>query len=205
MLRKLIIGLISLLFSALLIFSIPLLNYLMSDRGSQEDQIRKTEVSIKRAPPPEQKEKKQKPTRRPERSKPSHRNVKSGPRFAMDLSVGGTGQGVGVDMKLAGNSGGSGMDGDVDERPRQQGRPNFQAPRAILEAEVNATLRMSFCVDASGQVFDIKILEETPSGMGLGDAGRGALQSSRFEPASKDGQSVPFCGMEQPFEIRFRG
>jgi len=66
-------------------------------------------------------------------------------------------------------------------------------------------LRMSFCVDASGQVFDIKILEESPSGMGLGDAGRNALQSSRFQPANKDGQSVPFCGMEQPFEIRFRG
>jgi len=203
--RKFIIAILSLALSGLLIFSIPLLNFLISGKGKDQNTMHKTRVSIHRAPPPQPEPKKQKPARRPQRSKPSHRNVKSGPRFAMDLSVGGNGQGVAVDMQLAGKSGGAGRDGDVDERPHQQGRPDFRAPRAILDAEVDATLRMSFCVDAGGQVYDIKIMEESPSGMGLAEAGKAALQSSRFAPARKDGQAVPFCGMEQPFEIRFRG
>ena len=53
-------------------------------------------------------------------------------------------------------------------------------------------------------MYDIRIVEETPAGSGLAEAGKDALKRMNFEPAEKDGKSVPFCGMEQPFEVKFR-
>ena len=35
-------------------------------------------------------------------------------------------------------------------------------------------------------------------------AGREALGRMSFVPAEKDGKAVAFCGMEQPFEVKFR-
>lgn len=34
-------------------------------------------------------------------------------------------------------------------------------------------------------------------------AGKDALSRMTFEPAEKAGKAVPFCGMEQPFEVKF--
>jgi hypothetical protein len=204
--RRVVIALGSVMLAAFLIFSISILNYFMHGSGKKSQDTRKTEISIRQAPPPPPEQKKKKPARRPERSKPSHRNVKSGPRFAMDLGVAGMGDGVGISMDLVKDrSGGGGASGDVDSRPQSNGRSSFKPPQTILDKEIDSYLRMSFCVDAQGRAYDIKVLEERPGGLGLGDAGRSALGETAFEPARKDGQPVPFCGMEQPFEIRFKG
>ena len=81
---------------------------------------------------------------------------------------------------------------------------NFQVPPKIRDNEIDATLRLGFCVDAGGHVYDIKVLEESPAGSGLAAAGREALSRMTFTPAEKAGKAVPFCGMEQPFEVKFR-
>ena len=94
--------------------------------------------------------------------------------------------------------------GDVDKKPESHAYPNFQVPAKIRDNEIDAMLRLSFCVDASGRVYDIKVIEESPAGSGLAQAGREALGRMKFEPAEKGGKAVPFCGMEQPFEVKFR-
>ena len=52
--------------------------------------------------------------------------------------------------------------------------------------------------------YDIRVLEEVPVGKGLAQSGKQALSQMVFSPAKKAGRAVPFCGMEQPFEIKFR-
>ena len=94
--------------------------------------------------------------------------------------------------------------GDVDKKPESRAFPNFQVPPQIRDREIDAMLRLSFCVDASGRVYDIKVLEETPAGTGLAQAGKDALSRMTFAPAEKAGKAVSFCGMEQPFEVKFR-
>lgn len=205
MMKKIVIGILSLILSALLMFSIPLINYFLNYDENSDVKVRKTEISIKKIIKPDVPKKQKKATSRPKRSKPVNRSVKSGPRFAMDLNVAGVGEGVGVSLDLVkSKSGGGGLGGDVDEKPQTKGRTNLQAPQAILDAEQNAYLLVSFCVDTQGKAFDIKIVEERPSGKGLGEAGREALMKTDFDPALKDNRPVPFCGMEQPFEIKFR-
>ena len=46
--------------------------------------------------------------------------------------------------------------------------------------------------------------EESPAGSGLAQAGKDAIARMTFAPAEKDGKAVAFCGMEQPFEVKFR-
>ena len=70
--------------------------------------------------------------------------------------------------------------------------------------ERDAVLRLAFCVDERGDVFNVQVVEESPRGCGLAQAGIQALSALRFSPARKQGRAVPFCGMEQPFEVRFR-
>jgi protein TonB len=77
-------------------------------------------------------------------------------------------------------------------------------PPAIRKAEKSASLRLLFCVDVSGRPYNIKVTQESPTGLGLGEAGIEALKKLTFRPAIKDAQAVPFCGMEQPVEIKFR-
>ena len=92
----------------------------------------------------------------------------------------------------------------MDKKPESRAMPNFQVPPQIRDREIDAMLRLSFCVDVSGKAYDIKVLEESPAGSGLAAAGRDALGRMTFAPAEKGGKPVPFCGMEQPFEVKFR-
>jgi len=82
--------------------------------------------------------------------------------------------------------------------------PNFQVPPQIRDREIDAMLRLSFCVDVGGRAYDIKVIEESPAGSGLAQAGKDAIARMTFAPAEKDGKAVAFCGMEQPFEVKFR-
>jgi protein TonB len=124
----------------------------------------------------------------------------------MDLGTAGGAGSASVPLNLIAEQSGGGSfgSGDVDEKPSIRSTPNFQAPSAIREREMDATLRLSFCVDVSGRPYDIRVLEESPSGFGLAVAGREALSRSAFKPARKDGSAVSFCGLEQPFEIKFK-
>jgi len=134
------------------------------------------------------------------------RTPKSGPRFAMNLDVVGGAGGAFVPSDLVAMQSGSGNSnsGGVDEKPVLKSSPKFNAPAAIRDGEINANLRISFCVNASGKPYDIRIIEETPAGKGLGNAGRDAIMGIQFAPAKKGGAAVPFCGMEQAFEVKFR-
>ncbi len=201
------IGLIAvaLLLSAALLISIPLLNVLLKGASFGNAEKNKTEVSVKKIEKKKKNPIKKKPRRRPKRSKSRQRNVKSGPRFAMDLGIAGL-DGVSLPQNLINKSRGSGeaVQGDVDDSPELQGGLNFNLPSQIKDAELNASLVLMFCVDVTGTPYEIRVMKESPTGLGLADAGRQALQNSTFSPAIIEGEPVAFCGMEQPIEIRFK-
>ncbi|MCL2283680.1 MAG: energy transducer TonB [Fibromonadales bacterium] len=204
-LHKFGVLLIAAFISSALIFSIPVLNLFLTGKLFVSPVYTATEVHIIKNAAPEP-PKPEKIMRKPNRMNTGSSAIKSGPRFAMDLGVTGGSGSTSVPLNLIAEQSGGGSfgSGDVDEKPSIRGAPNFQAPSAIRDREIDATLRLSFCVDVNGRPYDVRVLEESPSGLGLAAAGREALSRSTFKPARKDGRAVPFCGLEQPFEIRFR-
>jgi len=204
--RKLLILIFGAITSIVLVFSIPILNTFIKGGFSSEKTYRTTEVStIVQEEPPEPPKPKD-AARKPSRQNTNSRTPKAGPRFAMNLDVvGGSGGAVVPTDIVAAKSGAGNLgSGDVDEKPSLKSSPRFQAPQAIRDSEINASLRVSFCVNANGKPYDIRIVEEVPAGKGLANAGRDAIMGMQFAPAKKDGKAVPFCGLEQPFEIKFR-
>jgi len=204
--RKLIIFVVAALTSAFLVFSIPVLNMLIKGNFRTERTYAKTEVKTINPEKPPEPPKPKEATRKPSRQTMNSRTPKSGPRFAMNLDVVGGGGGAFVPNELVAmqSGGGNTNSGGVDEKPTIKSSPKFNAPQAIREGEINATLRISFCVNANGKPYDIRIIEETPAGKGLANSGRDAIMGIQFAPAKKGGASVPFCGMEQAFEVKFR-
>jgi len=205
-LRKFIILILAAITSIFLVFSIPILNVLIRGEFKSEKTYAKTEVKILNQEKPPEPPKPKEATRKPNRQNTNSRMPKAGPRFAMNLDVMGGSDGVIVPNDLIAMQSGMGNlgSGDVDEKPALKSSPKFQPPQAIRDDEINASLRISFCVNASGKPYDIRIVEETPAGKGLANAGRDAIMGMQFAPAKKGGSSVSFCGLEQPFEIKFR-
>lgn len=213
MMRKiskfLFLALLSVLCSTALLFSVTIANFFAKGGVFRERKYVVTEV---RTVPPERIKERPKEPEKPReamRAKTTARTPKAGPRFAMALGTLGNSGGATISDEFVSNiSGGSGNSangsGDVDEKPSSRGFPQFTPPQSIRDEEINAVLRLSFCVDASGKAFNIRTIEETPSGKGLAQAGTAALAKMTFAPAKKDGKAVSFCGMEQPFEIKFR-
>ncbi len=203
MIRRILTGAFALLLSALLIISIPLINYLLEGGAIGKKEKTITSIQLKRINMEKPKPKPQKKLRRPERRKPTRTQLKAGPRFAMDLGVAGSG-GVAVDMALLAERGQGGSENEgVDELPTASFRVEPVIPEAVREKEVNVFVMASFCVDAGGRAFDIRIVEEKPPGLGMGNACREALRNTTFQAARKGGAAVPFCGLEQPFEVKF--
>lgn len=197
---------VAVLSSLLLVFSVTIANLFLTGNVFHEKKFNKTEVAVKKTEEVEKKVEKKKPARKPNRQKSNSRSPKAGPRLAMNLgAVGGTGGAVINEELVSDFKGGnfSTENGDVDKKPTGRSMPNFQVPAQIRDREIDATVRLSFCVDASGRAYDIRVIEESPAGAGLANAGKEALVRMNFEPAQKDGKSVPYCGMEQPFEVRF--
>lgn len=206
-LKRILIFIAALLTSCLLVFSVTIANLMIKGDLFREKTYVKTEVKMVAPEQLQQKIKEPKPAKKPQRQKSNNRSPKSGPRFAMELgAIGGAGGAlISTDLVSGISGGGQGSNqGDVDEKPSSRSLPSFQPPAAIRDAEIDAVLRLSFCVDVSGKPYDIKTVEETPAGMGLAASGREALSKMTFSPAKKDGKPLAFCGMEQPFEIRFR-
>ena len=106
-------------------------------------------------------------------------------------------------LKRSGGGGAATGDEGVDDRPQPAFPPPFRMPPEVKNKEIDAYLLLSFCVDATGKPYDIKVAQEKPVGVGMAAAGREALQQTRFSPARKGNAPVAFCGLEQPFEIRF--
>ena len=205
--KKFLVLLVAVLSSFLLVFSVTLANFLIKGELFRTRQYVKTEIQIKKPEEIKKQIEKKKPTRKPNRQKSTTRSPKSGPRFSMDLSAFGGTDGAVINQELVTGIRGGGFtkeSGDVDEKPFSRGLPSFLPPQSIRDNEQDALLRLSFCVDAQGKVYDIKVLEETPTGKGLVQAGKEALLQMTFAPAKKAGKAVPYCGMEQPFEIKFR-
>ncbi len=207
-LRKLILLILAAITSVFLVFSIPILNMLIKGEFKSEKTYAKTEIKMLNQEKPPEPPKPKEATRKPSRQNTNSRTPKAGPRFAMNLDVmgGDGGGGAVVPNELVAMKSGSGNlnSGDVDEKPVLKSSARFQPPQAIRDSEINASLRISFCVNSSGKPYDIRIIEEIPAGKGLANAGRDAIMGMQFAPAKKDGASVPFCGLEQPFEIKFR-
>ena len=192
--------------SLLLVFSVTVANLFINGSIFQEKKFVKTEVAVKKPEEVQKKKEVKKPTRKPNRQKSNARSPKAGPRLAMNLGAASAGGGAAIsEDRVADFRGGtmSSENGDVDKKPSSRAMPNFQVPPQIRDREIDATLRLGFCVDVTGRVYDIRIVEESPPGSGLAQAGRDALGKMTFAPAEKDGKSVPFCGMEQPFEVKF--
>jgi len=166
----------------------------------------KTEIKTLNQEKPPEPPKPKETTRKPNRQNTNSRTPKAGPRFAMNLDVvGGSGGAIVPNELVAMKSGTGNMgSGDVDEKPVLKSSTRFQPPQAIRDGEINASLRVSFCVSTSGKPYDIRIIEETPTGKGLANAGKDAIMGMQFAPAKKGGAAVSFCGLEQPFEIKFR-
>ena len=207
MIRRFSLLIAAIFASALLVFSVTMANLFINGKVFYEKKYMKTEVTAKKIEEVEKKVEKKKPARKPNRQKANSRSPKAGPRFAMNLGVASGNGGAAVNREYVSNFQGGALSvekGDVDKKPESRAFPNFQVPPKIRDNEIDAMLRLSFCVDAGGHVYDIKVLEESPAGSGLAQAGRDALSRMTFAPAEKAGKAVPFCGMEQPFEVKFR-
>ena len=205
--KRSLLLLAAVLCSLLLVFSVTLANMFLTGKIFHEKKYTKTEVSVKKVEEMEKKVEKKKPARKPERQKTTSRTPKAGPRLAMNLGVASGTAGAAINEELVADFRGGAMSsekGDVDKKPESKSMPDFQVPQQIRDREIDATLRLSFCVDVGGRAYDIRVIEESPAGSGLAAAGREALGRMTFSPAEKDGKAVAFCGMEQPFEVKFR-
>jgi protein TonB len=197
----------AILASMILVFSVTMANLFLTGKVFHEKKYNKTEIAIKKVDEVEKKVEKKKPARKPNRMKSNSRSPKAGPRFAMNLGAASGTAGAAISEELVADFRGGALStekGDVDKKPESRAMPNFQVPPKIRDNEIDAMLRLSFCVDVSGRAYDIKVIEESPAGSGLAAAGREALGRMTFAPAEKGGKAVPFCGMEQPFEVKFR-
>lgn len=206
--RNAFIAVVALFLSTLLTVILPVLTYLISDPESAGKKPRiVAEVSMKTLDAPRPSEQPRRQLKQPQRAKPMQASVKAGPRFAMDLGVGGLG-GVSVPVDIVnrpsgGGGAAAGEGGDVDEKPSPNSPPPFRVPAEVKNAEKDAFLVLSFCVDPSGRPYDVRVVEEKPAGLGMAQAGREALRQTTFAPARKTGLAVAFCGLEQPFEVKF--
>ena len=207
LLKRFSILLAAILASMVLVFSVTMANLFLTGKIFHEKKFVKTEVSVKKVEEVEKKIEKKRTARKPNRQKSNSRSPKAGPRFAMALgTVSGT-AGAAINSELVADFRGGALStekGDVDKKPENRSMPNFQVPPQIRDREIDAMLRLSFCVDVGGRAYDIKVIEESPAGSGLAQAGRDAIARMTFAPAEKDGKAVAFCGMEQPFEVKFR-
>ena len=206
--RTLFIGAVAAVLAGLATVALPLLYYAMNHQGSKKTAPRiVAQVSLKSLEAPKPEMKQQRALHQPNRAKPAPSLLKAGPRFAMELGVLGGGVAAPTELvnKKSGGGGraGSGGDEGVDERPAPSFPPPFRMPNEVKAQEKDAYLSLSFCVDVSGRPYEIRVTEEKPTGLGMAAAGREALQQTRFTPAKKGGVAVPFCGLEQPFEVRF--
>ena len=205
--KRFTVLLAAVLSSLLLVFSVTLANMFLTGKIFHEIKYTKTEVAVKKVEEMEKKVEKKKPARKPERQKTTSRTPKAGPRLAMNLGVASGTAGAAINEELVADFRGGSLSsekGDVDKRPESRTMPDFQVPAQIRDREVDATLRLSFCVDVGGRAYDIRVVEESPAGSGLAAAGREALGRMTFAPAEKGGKAVAFCGMEQPFEVKFK-
>lgn len=206
--RNIAIGIAAILLAGFCTAAMPLLDHLLNPRGKKSSALRVVaSVSLKSMETRRPEAKPERALRKPARTRPLQTTLRSGPRFAMDLGVAGTGGALApvdiVNRKSGGSGRSTGEDQGVDERPAPTSPPPFRMPVEVKSRELDAYLMLSFCVDVSGRPYDIRVSEEKPSGLGMAAAGREALAQTRFTPARKDGMAVPFCGLEQPFEIRF--
>jgi len=205
--KNTLVGLAAAFFAGLATVALPLFDYALNHRGKAAAKPRiVAQVSVKSLEPPKPEVRPKRAVAQPQRAKPAPMVAKAGPRFAMDLGVMGAG-GVAapidiINKRSGGNGAATGGDG-VDDRPQPAFPPPFRMPPEVKSKEIDAYLLLSFCVDASGRPYDIKVAQEKPPGLGMAAAGREALQQTRFTPARKGASSVAFCGLEQPFEIRF--
>lgn len=208
LIRNVVIGLVALVLSAAVTVLLPVLNHVIKGDGEGKGKPRiVAQVSLKQLESARQEEQPRRKLKQPTRAKPMQTAVKAGPRFAMDLAVGGF-EGVAVPMNIVNRPSGGGGDaagesGDVDEKPTPTMPPPFRLPPEVKAAEKNAYLVLSFCVDPAGRPYDVRVAEEKPQGLGLAQAGREALRQTVFTPAKKGGLPVAFCGLEQPFEVKF--
>ena len=193
--------------SMVLVFSVTMANLFLNGKVFHERKFIKTEVAVKKIEEVEKKVEKKHTARKPNRQKSNSRSPKAGPRFAMNLGVASGATGATISDELVADFRGGAIStgkGDVDKKPENRSMPNFEVPPQIRDREIDAMLRLSFCVDVGGRAYDIRVIEESPVGSGLAQAGKDAVARMTFAPAEKDGKAVAFCGMEQPFEVKFR-
>jgi TonB family protein len=202
-LRKIISLGLAFVCTAFLVLSIPFFNQFVKQPPAPKEDPTPTAITIREirleTPEPQQTQERVTPSRTP----PSPRSPKGPMKSGLNLQVAGAG-GAGISTDLLAPMGGSGGNNSgVDQAPRPQGEPMPRVPRAIAEAEISAAATLQWCVDAQGRVYNMQIVSESPTGMGMGAAAAQAITSLRFSPALIDQQPVSFCGMEQTIRIEY--
>jgi protein TonB len=205
--KNVLIGVSAAVLAGLCTVALPMLNHALKGEAPRKTPRVAAQVSVKALETPRPELKPRRELRQPARARPAPSLLKSGPRFAMDLGVMGAG-GAAAPIDIVNRKSGGGGPAEtgeegVDERPAPSFPPPFRMPAEVRAREKDALLVLSFCVDVSGKPYDIRVQEEKPPGSGMAAAGRDALSQTRFTPARKGGMAVPFCGLEQPFEVRF--
>ena len=153
----------AILASMLLVFSVTMANLFLSGKVFHEKKYNKAEIAIKKVEEVEKKIEKRKPARKPNRQRSNSRSPKAGPRLAMNLGVASGNAGAAISQDLVADFRGGALStekGDVDKKPESRAMPNFEVPAKIRDNEIDAMLRLSFCVDVSGRAYDIKVVEE---------------------------------------------
>jgi hypothetical protein len=204
MIRYSIFFIIACILSAALMLSIPAVSILIGQKFSPKKSKQARTTTIERITLPKERLEQKSARRQPKPRPVAQQSRMTGTRFALALDVEGPGASVGIDQIDRQSSRSGEDDFGADNRPEMTGNFTLDLPPALKKAEQNASLRLLFCVDVSGKAYNIKVTDETPSGFGLGQAGIAALKQTIFKPALRQGQAVPFCGMEQPVEIKFR-
>ena len=176
------------------------------DFGKKKE-IKKAAISYKKEDPKQPKKKPKRKPKRPKRQKPNKRMVKSGPKFAMDLAVA-SNSGTTVSMDLVNKARGSGGEfssGDVDEEPScPQANSSFEAPDKVIEQEIDANVVISFCVNKYGKPYNLKITDEEPKGLGMGQAAINSISSIDCQAAQYESSGVDYCTVTIPFNVTFR-
>ena len=91
------------------------------------------------------------------------------------------------------------------EKKRTARKPNRQKSNSRSpKAGPRFAMALGAVSGTAGAAINSELVADFRGGALSTEAGKDAIARMTFAPAEKDGKAVAFCGMEQPFEVKFR-